>query len=244
MDLGLNGAVALVTGGSSGIGQATARALAREHAIVVLTYRHNQEHADQTVAQIAADGGSAVAARYDLDDPAAITDLVQQVVADHGRLDLLVANAVAWPGSRGSDQDWRACLRTNLEGAIHTVEQALPHLRAAQGRIVLISSSIATDGMPGSGVYGAAKAGLHGLAASLSAEHAPAGVLTNVVLPGLTLTDRAQQLIPDAVRQQVADTTATRRLTQPADVARVVTFLGSPTNRQITGQLVRVDGGR
>ena len=96
----------------------------------------------------------------------------------------------------------------------------------------------------GAGVYGAAKAGLHGLVASLSAEHAPAGVLSNVVLPGLTLTDRARQLIPAGVHDQVADSTPTRRLTAPTDVARAVAFLGSPTNRQITGQLIRVDGGR
>jgi NAD(P)-dependent dehydrogenase (short-subunit alcohol dehydrogenase family) len=97
--------------------------------------------------------------------------------------------------------------------------------------------------MPGATTYAATKAALHGIGAALSAEHAPAGVLANAVLPGPTLTDRAQRLIPKAVRDDVASRTPTRRLADPHDIAQAVAFLGSHANRHITGQLIRVDGG-
>lgn len=97
--------------------------------------------------------------------------------------------------------------------------------------------------MPGATTYAAGKAALHGVVAALSAEHACAGVLTNAVLPGLTLTDRAERLIPKIARDEVISRTPTRRLASPLDIAQAVLFLGSPTNRHITGQLIRVDGG-
>lgn len=247
MDLGYRGTVALVTGGSSGIGQATAHELAHEGAHVVLTYRSNRASAERIVDRITRDGGSAVVVRYDLDDHEQITTTIDQIVADRGRLDLLVANAVAWPNDRPNQRqggsEWREPLRTNLEGTLHTVQAALPHLVAGRGRIVIVSSTIATDGMPGASTYAAAKAALHGLAVTLAVEHGPAGVLTNVVLPGLTLTERAHRLIPKPVRDAEAERTPTRRLSGPDDVARAIAFLGAPVNRQVTGQLIRVTGG-
>ena len=187
MDLGYDGKVALVTGGSSGIGHATALALAREGALVFLTFHSDQVAADATVDLITIEGGTAVSARYDLDDHEQISTLIQEIVTTHGRLDLLVANAVAWPNEQSTGADWRQALRTNLEGTLHTVNTAPPHLVTSQGRLVVVSSSIATDGMPGASTYAAAKAALHGFVATLAVEHGPAGVLANVVLPGLPL---------------------------------------------------------
>jgi NAD(P)-dependent dehydrogenase (short-subunit alcohol dehydrogenase family) len=244
MDLNYRGRVALVTGGSSGIGRATVLQLAAEGAAVALTYRNDRTAAERVAAEARALGAIASAVEYDLADPDSPGRLVQRVLDEHGRLDLLVANAVAWPSrATGATSSWRTALRTNLEGTIATVDAALPHLLARRGRIVVVSSTVATDGMPGATAYGSAKAALHGLVATLSVEHAPSGLLTNAVLPGLTLTERAQHVIPEAVRAQVAERTPTRQLTVPDDVARTIALLGSPANHQITGQLIRVDGG-
>jgi NAD(P)-dependent dehydrogenase (short-subunit alcohol dehydrogenase family) len=244
MDLDYRGRVALVTGGSSGIGRAIVLQLAAEGATVALTYRNDRAAADRVAAEAGALGTIASTAMYDLADPNDPDRLVQRVLDEHGQLDLLVTNAVAWPSqAAGAPVSWRTALRTNLEGTIATVEAALPHLLARRGRIVVVSSSVATDGMPGATAYGSAKAGLHGLVATLSVEHAPSGLLINAVLPGLTLTERAQRVIPEAVRAEVAARTPTRQLTAPSDVARAIALLGSPVNQQITGQLIRVDGG-
>lgn len=244
MDLRYRGTVALVTGSSAGIGRATALHLADEAATVAVTYKNDRAGGESLAAELRASGGSASVAPYDLADPSSPARLIRHVVDTHGGLDLLVANAVAWPrGDRSGAVPWREALRVNLEGTIATVEAALPHLLARRGRIVLISSTVAVDGMAGATTYAAAKAGLHGVVAALSAEHAPAGVLTNAVLPGLTLTDRARRLIPEAVREEVTSRTPNRRLAEPHDIAQAIAFLGSHANRHITGQLLRVDGG-
>lgn len=243
MDLELRGRVALVTGSSSGIGRSTALELATEGAVVIVTYRVDGAGAERVADDIRDAGGAADIAQYDLADVDSADTLLARIMDSHGQLDLLVANAVAWPNSRRGSMNWRTALRTNLEGTIATVDAAMPHLLAGKGRIVLISSTVATDGMPGATTYAAAKAALHGMVATLSLEHAPAGMLTNAVLPGLTRTERARSLIPQAARDDVASRTPTRRLSDPNDVARAVSFLGSPANRQITGQLLRVDGG-
>lgn len=244
MDLQYEGTVALVTGSSSGIGRASALQLAAEGAKVAVTYHEDRAAGEQLAAEICSAGGSASLAQYDLANPRSADVLVRHVVDTHGGLDLLVANAVAWPrAASGASAPWRDSLRANVEGTITMVEAALPHLLTRQGRLVLISSTIAVDGMAGATTYAAGKAALHGIVAALSAEHAPAGVLTNAVLPGLTLTERAQRLIPQVVRDEVRSRTPARRLAEPYDIARAVAFLGSPTNTHITGQLIRVDGG-
>jgi NAD(P)-dependent dehydrogenase (short-subunit alcohol dehydrogenase family) len=130
------------------------------------------------------------------------------VLDSHGRLDLLVANAVAWPRNEvATGMSWRDSLRANVEGPVALIAAALPHLLTRPGRLVLISSTVAVDGMAGATTYAASKAALHGAVVALSAEHAPVGVLTNAVLPGLTLTDRAERLVPRAARDEVMSRT-------------------------------------
>lgn len=244
MDLQYRERVALVTGSSSGIGRSTALQLTAEGAAVAATYNNDRAGGERLTVDIRASGGSCSLAQYDLADPGSADRLVEQVVGTHGGLDLLVANAVAWPrGNLGAASPWRDSLRANVEGTLAVVEATLPHLLARRGRLVLISSTVAVDGMAGATTYAAGKAALHGMIAALSAEHAPAGVLANAVLPGLTLTERAQRLIPKAARDEVISRTPTRRLASPLDIAQAVLFLGSPANRHITGQLIRVDGG-
>ena len=244
MELNYAGTVAVVTGSSSGIGRAAALLLAAEGATVAVTYNNDRAAGEQLVADIGSAGGSSSLAQYDLADPTGAGALVRHVVDTHGGLDLLVANAVAWPRKdSGPASAWRDSLRANVEGTIAIVQAALPHLLTRQGRLVLISSTIAVDGMAGATTYAAGKAALHGMVAALSAEHAPAGLLTNAVLPGLTLTERARRLIPQEARDEVQSRTPTRRLADPHDIAQAVAFLGSPANKHITGQLIRVDGG-
>ena len=135
-------------------------------------------------------------------------------------------------------------LRSNLEGITLTIQCALPLMRnSGWGRIVSISSD-ATDGWPGLGPYATAKAGLHGLSRTLAVELGPANILSNVVVPGFVFTERNERQVPAEYREQIRQHTPTRQLVTPEDVATLIVFLGSSANRQITGETLRVTGGR
>jgi 3-oxoacyl-[acyl-carrier protein] reductase len=139
---------------------------------------------------------------------------------------------------------WQDQLRLNVEGTASMIRAVLPQMRTRQwGRIVLLSSG-AADGAPGMEHYAAAKAALRGISRSLAASTGPAGILTNVVMPGLVATERHRATIPAEALQRWAAQTPTRRLATEDDVARVVTFLASAANTSITGTEIRVDGGR
>jgi 3-oxoacyl-[acyl-carrier protein] reductase len=239
MNSGLKDKAVLVTGGSAGIGQATAQAFAAEGARVAVTYRRDREAAEA----IATDG---IAVQLDLGDPNGVAAAVAEVVERLGGLDVLVVNAVRWPEAFAErfeelpDEEWRAQLRANLEGAFATVRAALPALRKRPwGRIVLISSGIGEEGMPVIWGYGAAKAGLHGLARALAWDCGRDGILVNVVGTGFTATDRNREHFPDELRERVAAVVPQRRLSTAEDVARLVLFLGSEANTSVTGELVR-----
>jgi NAD(P)-dependent dehydrogenase (short-subunit alcohol dehydrogenase family) len=252
MDLGLTNRVALVTGGSSGIGSAICRTLAGEGVRVAVGCHANRADADRIVAGIEAAGGVARAVEHDLDDPESGRQAVAAAVEAWGGLDILVTAAWATPGWAPPDalaeatpaERWREQLRTNVEGTAFTVQAALPCMRArGWGRIVLISSGAAEDGSAGLEQYGTAKAALHGLGRSLARGVGPAGILVNVVMPGLIATERHRQNIPAFVLEGVATQTPIRRLATEEDVARVVTFLASEANGAVTGSEVRVSGG-
>jgi 3-oxoacyl-[acyl-carrier protein] reductase len=254
MDTELRDRVAFVTGGSSGIGRATAVAFGREGAKVAVSYRSNRPAAEQTAAMVRKAGGESLVVPYDLADNASIHAAVEETVERWGAINVLVNNAVQWT-SRGGPEgappfeevppaQWQAMIRTSLEGAYSTIQAVLPSMRQGSwGRIVNISSNLAQDGLPGAGSYAAAKAGLHGLSRTLAWELAPAGILTNVIMPGMTLTERAQKHLPESIREQVASQTPTGRLTTPEEVAATVVFLASAANGHINGEVVRVTGG-
>ncbi|MEU4349626.1 SDR family oxidoreductase [Streptomyces sp. NPDC023838] len=252
MDLGLADRVVLVTGATRGIGLATARAFAAEGARVALTYHGDREGADRLVAELGG-GERALAVRYALDEPGSPEAAVADVARRWGGVDVLVANAYRRGPRRGpavrfedvpADQ-WRATLDDNLAGTVRTAQLVLGHMRAqGWGRVVLVSSHIATHGRRGQEVYGAAKAALHGLARSLSWEAGPDGVLVNTVAPGLTLTEGVLGALPPALREQERERTPTARLSEPDAVAAALVFLGSAANTNISGQLLHVDGGR
>ena len=251
MDLGLKNQVVWVTGSSSGIGRATALAFAAEGARVAVTYRAHRAGAEETAAGVQAAGGQALILPYDLADAASIRAAAERIHDEWGALHVLVANAVMpeHGPSRQPFEDvplehWQKMLRGTLEGTLLTVQCALPLMRAAGwGRMVHVSSD-AVDGWPGLGPYATAKAGLHGLSRTLAVELGPADILSNVVVPGFVLTESNLQRVPAEYQAQIQQHTATRRLTTPADIAAAIVFLGSPANRQITGEVVRITGLR
>jgi 3-oxoacyl-[acyl-carrier protein] reductase len=253
VDYGLRRRVAIVTGSSSGIGRATAEALAAEGARVVITYCRGAERGEALAASLRAAGGDAFAAHLDLSAPDSIARVTQTTLVRWGRIDILVNNAVKWPGhlirqappfEALPGDEWRPFLRANIEGVFATIQSVLPAMRAQHwGRIVTVSAVAAADGMRGAGSYSAAKAALHGLTRSLAREVGVDGILANVVMPGLTLSDRAMTLVPDHVRQTAADHTPIGHLLRPADVARAVVFLASAANTAITGEVIRTSGG-
>ncbi|GHO45707.1 SDR family NAD(P)-dependent oxidoreductase [Ktedonospora formicarum] len=252
MELGLTNRVVLVTGSSSGIGRATALAFGREGACVGITYRSQRQQAEETARRVIEVGGQAVVIPYDLAREETIKEAVKIVGQQWGHIDVLVNNAVQW----GSLEDmskrfeevpmssWKPTLDLQLSGVYHTLQQVVPLMRAhGWGRIVNISSNVAEDGIPGTGAYAAAKAGLHGLTRVLARELGPAGILSNVVLPGFTLTERNRDQFPQAMQTAVAQQTPTGRLTKPEDVAALIVFLGSVANSHVNGETIRCTGG-
>lgn len=248
METGLRDRVVLVTGGSSGIGAATARAYGREGARVAVTYRKDEESAVKVATQISEAGGESMVVPMDLEDLDSVRAAVEAVTTQWAAVDVLVANAVRWgggapdPTAKFEDvppEEWKAMLDANLLGAVIAARAVLPGMRSRQwGRIVLISSGVAEEGIPGPGPYGTAKSGLHGLARALAWNAGGDGVLVNVVAPGFTRTDR-RPAPPAALLERLAAGAPSRRLSVPDDIARLVVFLGSAANGNITGELVR-----
>jgi NAD(P)-dependent dehydrogenase (short-subunit alcohol dehydrogenase family) len=248
MDTGLSDRVVLVTGASSGIGAATAAAFGSEGARVAISYRNNLAGAEATAERVEAAGGTALIVALDLEAPASIGASVDRVLKHWGQVDVLVGNAVYWgadrpdPTNRFEDvplAKWQVMLNANVVGNAAVIRAVLPAMRARRwGRIVLISSGAAEEGLPGPGPYGTAKSALHGLARSLAWDAGRDGVLVNVVAAGFTLTDRRWQPAKDLLAT-LAARTPSQRLSTPQDVAKLIVFLGSAANANLTGELLR-----
>lgn len=252
MELGLANRVVLVTGSSSGIGRATALAFGREGARVGITYRSQRQQAEETARQVIEAGGQAIVVAYDLAHEETIKEAVETIGQQWGHIDVLVNNAVQWGsleemGKRFEEipmSSWKSTLDLSLAGVYYTLQQVIPLMRTQSwGRIVNVSSNVAEDGIPGAGAYAAAKAGLHGLTRVLARELGPAGILSNVVMPGFTLTERNRDQFPQAMQAAVAQQTPTGRLTRPEDVAALIVFLGSAANSHVNGETIRCTGG-
>lgn len=242
----LAGKIALVTGASRGIGAAVARRLAAEGAAVAVNYAGSRAAAEAVVAEIAAAGGTAVALRSDVSDPAACGALVDTVIAELGGLDIVVNNAgIARDGLvvRMSDEDWSAVIDTNLSGVFAiTRAAAKPFMKQRSGSIINITSVVGLVGNAGQANYAAAKAGVIGLTKSVARELAPRGVRVNAIAPGFIATDMTAEL-SDAVKDAAKTQIAMREFGQPEDIAAAVAFFASDDARYVTGQTLAVDGG-
>jgi 3-oxoacyl-[acyl-carrier protein] reductase len=238
--------VVLVTGGSRGIGRAIALAFGRGGAQVVLSYAGNEAAANEAVGLIEQAGGKAKAMKSDVADTAACQSLVESVVKDFGRLDVLVNNAgIAIDGlsMRVKDEDWDKQLSTNLKGAFALIRAATrTMMKQRAGAIVNLTSIVGETGNVGQVAYSASKAGLIGMTKTLAKELASRNIRVNAVSPGFIDTEMTQKL-PEEVRKQMLASIPLARLGSADEVAQAVLFLASEKASYITGEVLRVNGG-
>ena len=245
--------VVLVTGASRGIGAAIARAFAAEGAYVVVNYLSRHAQAETVVASCRQAGGDAWALAADVRSKAAVDDMVQRVIAELGRVDVLVNNAFA-PYSFDPEQrqrfwelGWDA-YQTQIDGAVqscfHMCQAVLPVMRQRlKGSIINLVSDLVEQPVVPYHDYATAKSALVGFSRHLAAELGPLGIRVNCVAPGLVVPTDSSRATREAVQSSIAAQTPLRRLATPEDVAGPVLFLASEWSRFVTGQTLLVDGG-
>jgi 3-oxoacyl-[acyl-carrier protein] reductase len=238
---------ALVTGGSRGIGRGIALELAREGAAVAVNYRRDEAAARETVEQIAALGGGAIAVQADVSDWPAVQRMVADVLGDFGQLDIVVANSgVASRVQSVWDVDvehWHKVIGVDLHGAFYTCKATAKHLvDRGTGSIILISSIGADACAPFGAPYYVAKAGVNALTKTLAKECASAGVRVNCIAPGLIHSDMGDRLI-EHYGDMVISGIPLGRPGHPHDIGKAAVFLASDDANFITGKILRIDGG-
>ena len=243
----MTGRICFVTGASGGIGRAVAVALAESgHTQIAVAWSGNAEGGAQTCKEVEAAGAKSLGVAVDVSDPLSVESAFKQVEAAFGPPEVLVNNAgITRDGllMRMSDDDWQAVLRTNLDGAFHTIRRATPKmLRARWGRIVNIGSVVGSVGGAGQANYSAAKAGLIGLTRATARELATRGITCNLVAPG-PITTAMTDALAEERRTELAAAVPLTRFGTPEEVAATVAFLASESAGYITGAVVPVDGG-
>ena len=244
--MNLTGKVALVTGASRGIGQATAIDLAKAGADVVVNFIGNEAVAQETVEKIEALGRKAIKIKADLGNAEDVQAMVDEAVAAFGHIDILVNNAgITRDGLliRMKDSDWDDVLNINLKG-VYLVTKAVAKLMVKQraGRIINMTSVSGVTGNVGQANYAAAKAGVIGFTKTCAKELAARGITVNAIAPGFIETAMTD-VLPEKIKEGIAGTIPFGRMGQPEEIANVVTFLASDFASYITGQVLNVDGG-
>ena len=242
----LDGEIALVTGGSRGIGRAIALRLAEEGAKVAINYAGNQTAAEEVKAIIEQHGGTAMIVQTDVSDSAAAAEMVARVHEELGGLDILVNNAGITRDTlllRMKDEDFDAVINTNLKGIYACTKAAAKFMtKQRSGRIVNLSSVVGEIGNIGQTNYAAAKAGVIGFSKAAAKELAARHVAVNVVAPGFIDTDMTA-VLKDSIRERLIESIPLGALGKPEHVADAVLFLVSDAASYITGQVLNVDGG-
>jgi 3-oxoacyl-[acyl-carrier protein] reductase len=238
--------VALVTGGSRGIGRGIVKAFAAEGARVAFVYRGSQEAADSLAAEVRQTGGKVLGLQADVVKTEEAQRCAERVEKEWGRLDILVNNAGIIKDDlfiRLEPEDWQKVIDTNLGGTYNFCRAiAYTFMKQRRGRIINISSVAAEHVNPGQTNYAASKGAINAFTRALAVELAPRGVTVNAIAPGFIETDMSA-----AVRNKAGDIIKKmipmRRLGQPEDIARVAVFLASADSAYVTGQILTVDGG-
>jgi 3-oxoacyl-[acyl-carrier protein] reductase len=244
----LDGMVALVTGGSRGLGAQTCLALGELGAAVVVNYSSHADAANQTVASIRTKGGTSIALQANVSDEAEVRRMFDAVVSEFGRLNILVNNAAVNSDCLVEEIDvdeWDRVIAVNLRGTFLCSKHAIALLRSSgYGRIVNLSSQGVRKGSISHAHYSASKMGIIGFTRSLARELGKDGITVNAVAPGRIMTDMlASNLEYNDKTQEWLKQTPLGRFGDPSDVADMITFLVSPKAAYITGQVFAVDGG-
>jgi 3-oxoacyl-[acyl-carrier protein] reductase len=238
---------ALITGGSRGIGRATAELLARAGARVALNYVRDEASVNGAVRDIRAAGGEAMALAGDVGDVESARQLVRDVVAAWGRLDIVVLNAGIWEEDvtgRGDVAVWDRTYAVNLRGAFLVTDAAAPHLEKHGGSIVFVSSTAGQRGEARHSAYAASKGALISYTKSLAAELGPRGIRVNAVAPGWVDTDMSRSSLDNPIlRSEIEKSIPIGRVASAADIAGPILFLVSDLARHLQGEVVNVNGG-
>ena len=237
--------VAVITGGSRGIGRATALALAEAGAQVVVNYARSSTAADEVVAAITVAGGSAIAVQADVSDVAQAESLIKAATDQWGRVDVLVNNAGITRDTlllRMKPEDWQAVINLNLSGVFYCTRAVSKlMLKQRSGRIINVASVAGLMGNPGQANYSAAKAGVIGFTKTVAKEMAPRGITVNAIAPGFIKTDMTEDL-PNT--EDILKYIPLARYGEAAEVAGLIRFLAAdPAAAYITGQVMTIDGG-
>ncbi len=246
MQLTLEGKTVLVTGGARGIGRAITLAFAKSGADVAFTYRSSGQLAESLVSEVKAMGRKVLPLEADATSMKSAVEVVESVVAEFKRLDVLVNNAGITKDNlllRMSEEDWDSVIQTNLKSVFNYTKAAARTMMGQRyGKIINLSSVVGLKGNAGQSNYAASKAGIIGFTKSIAKELASRNILVNAVAPGYIDTDMTAALTEEQ-RKAVIDAIPLKRVAKPDDVAKVVLFLASPDADYITGQVVSVDGG-
>jgi len=250
MQIRLENQIAVVTGGSRGIGAATVKAFAEAGANVVFNYRRAAGAAQKIARDCTARKQVAIALRADVSKMSDAKKLVEAAVNRFGRLDILVANAGIWnsdpaPIERMTERQWDEMLAINLKGVYSVIHHATRHMmRCKSGRIIVVSSTAGQRGEALHSHYGASKGGVISLVKGLSTELAPHGILINCVAPGWVDTDMCEPVVRDRREHRKAlATIPLGRFARPEEIALPILFLASEMASYMTGEILNVNGG-